>query len=543
MVQNWRRDGRKPALVYGTTWHKILETHYKTGGDRLLVELAAEASWQDHGNADDHRTLARAMAAYDAYLLRYGSFGEEAKNWGATVGWPENPIVEKATELSWQGALHPYTGKIDRIYTHQGLYFVEDHKTSSQLGQYYFSQFDPSNQMMGYCPTAAERVLTADLRWISASAVVPGVELLAFDEHGPNRKLKHSIVTAVQPRKSRVVELTLSDGTTLRTSPEHPWIAARGSERHKKAFEWQTAENLLAEYKRGHWFLPRFFTPWATDMSWESGWLAGIADGEGYVSAGGVRGRSVSLGVAQNPGLVHDLFMKTTATRGFDFESSIQRNVKRTAALMYPRGGIAEVLSFLGKVRPQRLLGKFTTLLRNEDVGSTLQTIKWLRVADARLLPEEEWVFAIETTSSTYFCEGFAAHNCWLAQLLSGLPIAGVRINAHGILKKENKFERRVMMYSPERLEEWGRNLNSWVGRLEESMRRYAENADDTEAWQDNLLEAFPHNFNACAAKYGQCTYTDVCTTPARLRDKVLASEYEQNPWNPLAAEDEDGSE
>lgn len=279
MVQNWRRDGRKPALVYGTTWHKILETHYKTGGDRLLVELAAEASWQDHGNADDHRTLARAMAAYDAYLLRYGSFEKEAENWGATVGYPENPIVEKATELSWQGALHPYTGKIDRIYEHQGLYFVEDHKTSSQLGQYYFSQFDPSNQMMGYA---------------------------------------------------------------------------------------------------------------------------------------------------------------------------------------------------------------------------------------------------------------------WLAQLLSGLPIAGVRINAHGILKKENKFERRVMMYSPERLEEWGRNLNSWVGRLEESMRRFTENADDTEAWQDNLLEAFPHNFNACAAKYGQCQFTDVCTMPSRLRDRVLASEFEQLPWNPLAAEDED---
>jgi hypothetical protein len=242
------------------------------------VQLAAEGSWQDHGNADDHRTLQRALSAYDAYVQRYGSYEQEAENWGETVGYPENPIIEKATELTWPGALHPYTGKIDRVFYHQGLYYVEDHKTSSALGVHYFSQFDPSNQMMGYA---------------------------------------------------------------------------------------------------------------------------------------------------------------------------------------------------------------------------------------------------------------------WLASLLTGLPISGVRINAHGILKTQNKFERRTMMYSPERLEEWSRNLNAWVERINASMELYSHVTDGETVNEELLQRAFPHNFNACAAKYGQCQYTGVCTMPARLRERVLESDFERIPWNPLAIGDD----
>lgn len=279
MVENWRREGKqKPALAYGTTWHKILETHYKTGGDRDLVRTVAELSWQEVENSEDYRTLHRALAAYDEYLLRYGSFEKEQQGWGRTVGFPDAPMVEIATELSWPGALHPYTGKIDRIYEQQGLFFVEDHKTTSALGVHYFSQFDPSNQMMGYA---------------------------------------------------------------------------------------------------------------------------------------------------------------------------------------------------------------------------------------------------------------------WLASLISGLPIAGVRINAHGVLKTQNKFERQVVSFSPERLTEWSRNLNSWIKRLDASHRLLREAVVNEVLTEEVLLEAFPHNFNACAAKYGQCSYTSVCTMPARLRSRILAADFTQTPWNPLAGDEE----
>lgn len=270
MVLNRRRKGTRPALAYGTTWHAILEAHYKTGGDRAAVARAAVMSWEQHDDPDDHRTLDRALSAYDAYLERWGDHDAEARNWGKTVGYPESPVVENTAELWWPGALHPYTGKIDRIIEKDGAFFVEDHKTTSALGASYFRQFDPSNQMMGYA---------------------------------------------------------------------------------------------------------------------------------------------------------------------------------------------------------------------------------------------------------------------WLAAKLTGKPIAGVRINAHGVLKTQNKFERQTILFSPERLEEWSRNLNSWVARVEASMDQLQWAGDH----ETNVLQAFPFQFNACAGKYGQCTYDGVCTSPARVRQRILEAEYEELPWDPMA--------
>lgn len=273
MVEHRRRVGPPPPpLAYGTAWHSILEAHYKTGGDANAVVRAAIGSWEQHDNPDDHRTLERAISAYEAYIGKWGTHEEETRSYGKTVGYPENPVVEIPTELWWPGALHPYAGKIDRIFEHQGLFYVEDHKTTSQLGSQYFRQFDPSNQMMGYA---------------------------------------------------------------------------------------------------------------------------------------------------------------------------------------------------------------------------------------------------------------------WLAQKLTGLPIAGVRINAHGILKTQNKFERQTVMYSQDRLEEWGRNYNQWIVKINRAMEMLEMNqVGEPDAV---LLAAFPHNFNACAGKYSMCQYVDVCTMPLRVRHRVLEADFQLAPWDPMA--------
>lgn len=282
MVLNRRRKGAEgPALVYGTAWHKMMEVHYKTGGDADAVTAGLIHAWKDHGNPDDHRTLERALTAYEAYVKLYGLPEAEARGWGRTVGYPENPVVELAVEVWWEGALHPYTGKIDRIVEHQGLYYIEDHKTTSQLGDQYFRQFDPSNQMMGYC---------------------------------------------------------------------------------------------------------------------------------------------------------------------------------------------------------------------------------------------------------------------WIGQQVTGLPIAGVRINAHGVLKSQNKFARSTIHYSPDRLREWAENLNVRVSRINDSHARLeAGRLPDGTVPDAVLLDAFPHQYGACSAKYGHCTYADVCTFDRRLRNRILEREFEVREWNPLLEELENG--
>ena len=284
MIYHRRGKGayQRPPLSYGTSWHAMMETHYKTGGETKAVVDAAVASWQPHENPDDHRTIQRCVAEYGNFLKQYGTHDQETALHGKTVGYEEGvPIVEVPAELWDAGLIHPYTGKIDRIYEHRGLYYVEDHKTTSAMGDNYFKQFDPSNQMMGYM---------------------------------------------------------------------------------------------------------------------------------------------------------------------------------------------------------------------------------------------------------------------WLAQRLSGVPIAGVRINGHAVLKASSKFARQTIMISQPRLEEWVGNVNIWMKRLEASYKVYHEVRElpvDDPHRRAALLEAFPHNFNACAGKYGQCQYTEVCTFAPEVRDRILEAEFEVQPWNPLNPDDE----
>jgi hypothetical protein len=260
---NRRGDGTTPALSYGSAWHKAMEAHYKTNGDESAVRRAVIMGWQPHDRTDDHRTVERVLTEYGNYVKRYGLPDVEARDYGTTVGYPDAPLVEISTEAAWPEALHPYAGKIDRIIEWHGLFFVEDHKTTSAMGPKFFQQFDPNNQMMGYA---------------------------------------------------------------------------------------------------------------------------------------------------------------------------------------------------------------------------------------------------------------------WLAQLLTGLPIAGVRINAHAVLKTQSKFEREVVSFAQERLKDWGNNYNYWVRRMETDIK-----AND-----------FGHDFNACAGKYGMCPYVPVCTMSPHYRMKVLEKDYPINVWNPMEGADVD---
>jgi PD-(D/E)XK nuclease superfamily protein len=250
-----------PAISYGAAWHKMMEIHYKRGGDADLVYMALQKAWEDHGKPDDHRTSDRCWLEYENYVKRYGLPHEEDAQ---TVGYPETPLVEISANVIWPGGAHAYAGRIDRIIHHQGQYYVEDHKTTSRMGDYYFKQFENSNQMMGYV-----------------------------------------------------------------------WIAR---------------------------------------------------------------------------------------------------------------------------------------------------------------------------------------------QLYPSIKIAGVRINAHCVLKRESKFRRQTLSFSDERLVYWAENYNKWIGKL-----RSAYANDD-----------FPENYSECDGKYRMCEYMEVCTMPPKFRDRTLEDEYELFPWNPLEADEPD---
>jgi hypothetical protein len=130
----------------------------------------------------------------------------------------------------------------------------------------------------------------------------------------------------------------------------------------------------------------------------------------------------------------------------------------------------------------------------------------------------------------------------WCAQQFLGKPIAGVRINAHAVLKTTSKFARQIITYSQDRLQEWGANYNEWVVRINESTgwwKRYLnDEIEPGPGAEEVLLHVFPHNWEACAGKYGQCVYTDVCSSPVRVRQTILEKDFELHPWNPLEIRD-----
>jgi hypothetical protein len=149
MVLHRRGKGKSPALVFGSAWHKAMEMHYKSGGDYDLVKYAVATSWEGHGDQDDYRTQQRVILDYERYRKHYGEDPNKEES-GKTVGTVGELLVELSTNAQGEDLVHPWAGKLDRIIEIDGLYYIEDHKTTSRLDKHFFRQFELSNQMMGY---------------------------------------------------------------------------------------------------------------------------------------------------------------------------------------------------------------------------------------------------------------------------------------------------------------------------------------------------------------------------------------------------------
>lgn len=161
MVLHRRGKGKSPALVFGSAWHKAMEMHYKSGGDRDFVRYVVAESWEGHDSADDYRTLNRVLLDYDRYRKQYGE-DPTKEDVGLTLGGVgPDAMVEIATNAQGSELLHPWAGKLDRFIQIDALNYVEDHKTTSRLDKHYFRQFELSNQMMGYT-YLGDQLLPAD---------------------------------------------------------------------------------------------------------------------------------------------------------------------------------------------------------------------------------------------------------------------------------------------------------------------------------------------------------------------------------------------
>jgi len=150
-----------------------------------------------------------------------------------------------------------------------------------------------------YCLAPSTRVLTADLCWVDIASLVEGDQLIGFDEKLSRPHLRRATVQKVTLLEQPCFEVETSRATVV-ASAAHRWPvkgAARATNRGvangkawsntRRCMGWVATEDLKPGQQ-----IPYLCDPWEQDTSWDGAWMAGIIDGEGWLSG-------TTFGVAQ----------------------------------------------------------------------------------------------------------------------------------------------------------------------------------------------------------------------------------------------------
>ena len=257
----------------------------------------------------------------------------------------------------------------------------------------------------GACVTPDTLILTNDLRWVRADSLREGDRLVGIEETAQGRhkrRLRPSIVEAAKPDRAELVRVVTDRGEIVVTT-DHPFLAHDASGMNgqvrgvRGTLSWTEASHL--SIGQGVKFLGK---PWNAGDG--DSWLAGMLDGEGHL--GLRRGQPTSVCVTQKYGPVFDRLGQELKRRGFD---AVIAPGSTNAPQWYIRGGIAETLRLLGTVRPMRLLERWTS----SDYRPALPQGTWARVVSIESIGEGP-IIRLQTSSRTYFANGFASHNCIL---------------------------------------------------------------------------------------------------------------------------------
>lgn len=270
-----------------------------------------------------------------------------------------------------------------------------------------------------HCVTPDTLILTEDLRWVPAGDLKVGDPLIGFDEDAGSytsqerkwRSYQKCEVTSTGTKVEDVWKLTFEDGTTVKCTGDHRWIAfmqRQGDTKGGRSMKWERTDELAKNLQTKRVLLPRVAKPWSTDLSYGAGFLAGAWDADGCLSR---RTTTSRLQFAQyNNPLLHRVEAELTA-RGFasslkwsDIRSKHQTKPMATLSVV---GGHPETLRFLGTVRPPRIMGVWA---EETIIGRKVLADEYVRVVSIERIGEMP-ITLLGTSTETYIAEGFLAHN------------------------------------------------------------------------------------------------------------------------------------
>jgi DNA polymerase I-like protein with 3'-5' exonuclease and polymerase domains len=250
--------------------------------------------------------------------------------------------------------------------------------------------------MAGYCVTPNTSLLSADMKHVTAGLVKVGDELLGFDEHVQSprerRKMRVAKVVKVTRLLKPCLTFTMRSGRKLTVSTDHKMLTKnmRGGN-----WGWRRADS----FRVGQTFKP---FPWQeAGRSYDDGYMAGILDGEGHVTNGGVTG--MRLGYAQVDGAVWDNAHRIVSRDGFVFSHNVSKKdspkpVNNASCHSWT------ALEVLQRYQPRRLIGKRKWIGKAIPSKSSDPIVS---IEDAGVCE----VVGIETDCHTFIAEGFCSHN------------------------------------------------------------------------------------------------------------------------------------
>lgn len=266
------------------------------------------------------------------------------------------------------------------------------------------------------CVAPDTKILTSDLKWVNAIDVKEGMELIGFDEKQSNGntgvRYRRSNVLASGPVCQKSIRMVTDKGELV-GAEDHFVVVIRNGRAGKSSRQWV----MMKDIKEGD-RLPFTSKPWEEDQSREAGYLAGLLDGEGWLS-------KVGVGFAQNAGIVQDRFIKSMQARGCKTSSWLCKPSpcgKKPHMKTFVTTGMWQTARLLGELRPSRLLAKSALTWENRRAwggkNTSYATVSAVEAVGRRNL------CAITTDTKTYFANGFFSHNC--------LYLAGVSPNILG---------------------------------------------------------------------------------------------------------------
>lgn len=263
-----------------------------------------------------------------------------------------------------------------------------------------------------WCLAPDTKILTADLRHVRADSLCAGDKIAGFDEGSTDERFRanRSRTTdrrwrcAVVGRAEKVhlpsYRIALSDGTVLLASEDHKWlINPTGQWRI-----WRKTKDLSVGQR-----ILRATETWDADESYAAGYLAGVFDGEGYLSMWEKDGKTtVRTGFNQLENELLGYAEEQLLARGFKY--SKHKQPVSASKSGRPTIGItictrAQILRLLGTIRPKRLLPKFDF----EKLGRVHAIAKPVIVSIEFVGYQD--LIALSTSTKTLIAEGLMSHN------------------------------------------------------------------------------------------------------------------------------------